>query len=158
MTVDSSSSRRRLLSWFVRGGAAAAGAAIALLAGAVVAPAAPARMRRWRKAARVSDLTPDVPTPVVVTAARRDGWHRARKPHVVFLTLTRANEVRALSASCTHLGCRVSWNAGADRFECPCHKGAYDREGRVISGPPPAPLPPVSARVDLARDEVQVEI
>lgn len=151
-------SRRRLLAWFVRGAAAAAGAAVALLAGAVAVPSAPARMRRWIKAARLSDLSPNTPTPVVVTAARRDGWHRSRKPQVVFLTLTSSNEIRALSATCTHLGCRVEWNSGADRFECPCHKGAYDRDGRVISGPPPAPLPPVSARVDLARDEVHVEI
>ena len=25
-------------------------------------------------------------------------------------------------------------------FKCPCHDGRYDVEGRVISGPPPAPL------------------
>ena len=157
MTSDPSS-RRRLLSWFVQGAVAAAGAALAALAGAVAVPAASSRARKWIKAARVSDLTPDVPTPVVITAARRDGWHRARKPQVVFLTLTKGDEIRALSATCTHLGCRVAWNAAGDRFECPCHKGAYDRDGRVISGPPPAPLPPVAARVDLAADEVHVEI
>ncbi|MEX2271740.1 MAG: Rieske 2Fe-2S domain-containing protein [Vicinamibacterales bacterium] len=158
MSSDPLASRRRLLSWFVRGALTTAGAAVAALAGLIAVPAASVRARRWTRAARFSDLEPNVPTPVIVTTARRDGWHRARRPQVIFLTVTRDDQVRALSATCTHLGCRVSWNAPADRFECPCHRGVYDRDGRVVSGPPPAPLPPVAARVDFARDEVHVEI
>ena len=150
--------RRRILTWFVRAGLSALGAAAAALAGAVAAPRASARAPRWMNAARLSDLEPDVPTPVIISSATADGWHRVRKPRVIFLIANGAGDVRALSATCTHLGCRVSWNAGTDRFECPCHKGAYDRDGRVVSGPPPAPLPPVAARVDAASDEVHVEI
>ena len=134
------------------------GAAVAALAGAVVLPKANAAGRRWIKASRFSDLSPGTPTPVVVAPRATDGWHRTRKPRVVFLTATEAGEVRALSATCTHLGCRVAWNGAADRFECPCHKGAYDRDGRVVAGPPPAPLPAVMVRVDLAADEVLVEL
>ena len=147
-----------MLIWFVRAGLAALSAAVAALAGAVAAPRAIARPARWVRAARFSDLTPDVPTPVVIAVTVEDGWHRGRQPRVVFLTATGAGGVRALSATCTHLGCRVAWNQTADRFECPCHKGAYDRAGRVVSGPPPAPLPPVAARVDLAADEIHVEV
>lgn len=150
--------RRRLLTWFVHAGLSALGLAAAALAGAVATPRASARVPRWMKAARLSDLEPNVPTPVVISAPPADGWHRARRPRVVFLMATDAGDVRALSATCTHLGCRVSWNASTDHFECPCHKGAYDRDGRVVSGPPPAPLPPVAARVDAAGDEVHVEI
>lgn len=151
-------SRRSLLVWFVRAGVTALGAAAAALAGAVALPRASSRPARWVRAARFSDLDPGVPTAITLTAVRDDGWHRARKPRVVFLMATEAGEVRALSATCTHLGCRVSWKAEADRFECPCHQGAYDREGRVIAGPPPAPLPPIAARVDLAADDIHVEI
>ena len=148
-----------MLSWFVRGAATAVGAALAALAGVIVVPPASARARRWIKAARVSDLEPGVPTPIVVTATRHDGWHRARKPRVVFLTLNATgDQVRALSSTCTHLGCRVSWNSQANHFECPCHQGIYDRDGRVVSGPPPAPLPQVGVRLDLAADQVHVEI
>lgn len=150
--------RRRLLVWFVRAGITALGAAAAALAGAVAIPRASSRPARWIKAARFSDLDPGVPTAVTLTAVRDDGWHRARTPRVVFLTATVEGGVRALSATCTHLGCRVSWKAEADRFECPCHQGAYDRDGRVMAGPPPAPLPAVAARVDLAADEIHVEI
>jgi cytochrome b6-f complex iron-sulfur subunit len=50
-------------------------------------------------------------------------------------------ELRAFSAVCTHLGCIVKWQPAAGHvWYCPCHKGTYDREGRVVSGPPPRPL------------------
>jgi cytochrome b6-f complex iron-sulfur subunit len=47
---------------------------------------------------------------------------------------------KALSLVCTHLACIVSWNPEKKEFYCPCHEGFFDGEGKVISGPPPAPL------------------
>jgi len=46
----------------------------------------------------------------------------------------------AFSAHCTHLGCPVRWMPGANLFLCPCHGGAYYRDGSVAAGPPPHPL------------------
>jgi nitrite reductase/ring-hydroxylating ferredoxin subunit len=48
--------------------------------------------------------------------------------------------MRALSTVCPHLGCRVRWQGDQQRFFCPCHNGVFDREGKVVSGPPPRPL------------------
>lgn len=48
---------------------------------------------------------------------------------------------RAFSAVCTHLGCLVKWDAPKGEFLCPCHAAVFDKDGRVVSGPPPAPLP-----------------
>jgi cytochrome b6-f complex iron-sulfur subunit len=50
------------------------------------------------------------------------------------------NEVRALSAICTHLGCTVQLHPKGKKFICPCHQGIYDFNGNVVSGPPPRPL------------------
>ena len=47
---------------------------------------------------------------------------------------------KALSLVCTHLACIVSWNPEKKEFYCPCHEGFFDAEGKVVSGPPPAPL------------------
>jgi len=47
---------------------------------------------------------------------------------------------KAFSLVCTHLACTVSWNAEKKEFYCPCHEGFFDAEGKVVSGPPPAPL------------------
>lgn len=48
--------------------------------------------------------------------------------------------LRAFSLVCTHLACTVIWNGEKREFHCPCHDGFFDGEGRVLSGPPPAPL------------------
>jgi Rieske Fe-S protein len=87
-----------------------------------------------------------------------DGWRRARVPATVFLVWDGAESVRALSATCTHLGCRVSFDREARRFACPCHGGFYDPQGQVVAGPPPAPLGALDARVVADRDEVLVRL
>ncbi len=52
----------------------------------------------------------------------------------------------AFSAVCTHLGCLVKWDTGKKQFLCPCHAAAFDEKGKVVSGPPPAPLVEVSVK------------
>jgi Rieske Fe-S protein len=46
----------------------------------------------------------------------------------------------ARSLLCSHFGCRVQWQPEAQRYRCPCHEGAFDREGQPIAGPPTRPL------------------
>jgi Rieske Fe-S protein len=48
--------------------------------------------------------------------------------------------IRALSATCTHARCAVSWQAQSRQFRCPCHHGTFDSQGFVLSGPPPRAL------------------
>jgi thiosulfate dehydrogenase [quinone] large subunit len=51
----------------------------------------------------------------------------------------------AFDAVCTHAGCTVNYNPAAVRFECPCHGGMFDAHtGRVLQGPPEAPLRPIT--------------
>ena len=57
------------------------------------------------------------------------------------------NELKVLSATCTHLGCKIRWEKHKTRFFCACHKGVFSPDGKVISGPPPRKL-----------DEYQVEV
>lgn len=47
----------------------------------------------------------------------------------------------AYLASCTHLGCTVSYNHPVKLITCACHGGRYDPQtGRNVAGPPPKPL------------------
>jgi len=46
----------------------------------------------------------------------------------------------AFSAVCTHLDCIVQYRKDYGQIYCACHNGRYDLNGRVASGPPPAPL------------------
>jgi Rieske Fe-S protein len=48
--------------------------------------------------------------------------------------------VLGFSQKCTHLGCVVFWSGEDHQFECPCHEGFFNLEGRPIAGPPERPL------------------
>ena len=45
-------------------------------------------------------------------------------------------KVTALSPTCTHAGCTVAFNAAEKSWDCPCHGGRFDTNGKVITGPP----------------------
>jgi cytochrome b6-f complex iron-sulfur subunit len=50
-----------------------------------------------------------------------------------------ADELYAISAICTHLGCTVALQEGGGFF-CPCHGSRFAPSGAVIAGPAPRPL------------------
>jgi Rieske Fe-S protein len=56
------------------------------------------------------------------------------------LVRTPSGELRAFSASCTHLSCIVQYREDLGHIWCACHNGHFDLNGRNVSGPPPAPL------------------
>ena len=63
---------------------------------------------------------------------------------------------RALSATCTHLGCIVQYRGDVQEIWCACHNGFYDLNGRNVSGPPPRPLEVYE--VHLQGDDVVVSL
>jgi Rieske Fe-S protein len=150
--------RRRALALFVNSALALIGTSLAAVLGAFVRPPAPAGGARWVRAGSLGDLTPGVPVPRVLGVSRVDGWYRERTRQTVFLVMDEGGRVRALSATCTHLGCQVRWDADERQFLCPCHGGAYAADGRVLSGPPPRALDAIEARVDPADDAVMVRV
>ena len=70
----------------------------------------------------------------------------------VILIRSAAGDLRALSATCTHLDCTVQYRKDLGVIWCACHNGKYDLTGRNISGPPPRPLD--EYRVVVQGDEV----
>ena len=72
----------------------------------------------------------------------------------VILIRTANDEVRAFSATCTHLDCTVQFRKDFGMTWCACHNGKYDLNGRNISGPPPRPLD--EFRVLIQGDEILI--
>ena len=151
-SVDTSNDRRRFIGRIVAVmQAVMAGTVGVILGGAAVSPAFKHHDEAWLPASPIGDLPIDVPTPVVVGVPRRDGYSQIVEQRTVFLIRTSSSEVAALDSTCTHLGCRVSWDAENQDLRCPCHGGVYDKTGAVKAGPPPAPLASVATRVDAGR-------
>jgi menaquinol-cytochrome c reductase iron-sulfur subunit len=149
--------RRAALTRFVRAGLALMTTTVAGLVGLVASPPPADRARRWRRAASMFDLPAQAPLVTVVAERHDDGWFATRKHSVVFID-REGDGYRALSATCTHLGCRVDYDAARQQYICPCHGGVYARDGRVVSGPPPRPLERVAVRVNTQTADFEVEV
>ncbi len=52
-----------------------------------------------------------------------------------FLYRTEDGGFIAVSSKCTHLGCIIQFNTEHNRFECPCHASAFEKNGKVIMSP-----------------------
>jgi Rieske Fe-S protein len=160
-TTDSSplGGRRRALILFVNAAIAVIGGGLTALLGAFAfGPRARAAQGRWVRAGTTSDLKPDEPVARVLAVSRVDGWYRERARETVFLVWDGDRTIRAMSATCTHLGCQVRWDAKGKKFRCPCHGGVYAADGAVLEGPPPRPLDAIEARIDPADTSVLVRL
>ena len=60
----------------------------------------------------------------------------------------------SLSAVCTHLGCIVQYDREIGHIWCACHNGHFSLTGKVLSGPPPSPLPVYD--VEILNDKIIV--
>jgi menaquinol-cytochrome c reductase iron-sulfur subunit len=45
-------------------------------------------------------------------------------------------QFQVFAINCAHLGCPVRWFPQSELFMCPCHGGAYYKDGSRASGPP----------------------
>jgi Rieske Fe-S protein len=65
----------------------------------------------------------------------------------VVVTQPNTGEFHGFSAVCTHMGCLVNQISGGT-IDCPCHGSQYSiKNGSVVGGPAPSPLPTVSIKV-----------
>ena len=149
--------RRQFFARVVKAIQAAIGGTLGVvLGGSIVSPSLARREERWLPGASLSGLAENAPTPIALRVVREDGYSQIIERRVVLLVKTGESSVTALDPTCTHLGCRVSWDAEARELRCPCHGGVYDHLGQVKSGPPPAPLPKLSTKIDGDKVFIQV--
>lgn len=148
--------RRGFLSWVFAGAAAGLGSMMGIpFAGFVMAPLFRKTERQWIEVDDLSALRPGVPEARRLEFSTRTGFRIAQRAWNVWIWIENGEPI-VLSSECTHLGCNVIWRAREGAFGCPCHGGKFDRQGRVISGPPPAPLPALPTKIREGKLFVQV--
>ena len=127
----------------------AALAAVLPVAGAALAFVLGPLRRRAPKEAVPLDLGPAAafqalragtsgPEEILVERTFEDGYmtRRVKERFAIVRDAGAPSGLVALSTTCSHLGCGVSWNAARNAFLCPCHGGVYGPEGAVVAGPP----------------------
>ena len=65
-----------------------------------------------------------------------------RGTSLVAMSCDTEGQTHMVGATCTHLGCIVSFNAGEQTWDCPCHGSRFTVDGQVLDGPAREPLPP----------------
>jgi menaquinol-cytochrome c reductase iron-sulfur subunit len=151
------SDRRRFLARVVKSIPTVITAVVGVVVGgAILSPAFGRRRQNWLTAASFTDIPENRPLPVTIRVAHADGYNQVVERRTVFLVKTGESDVTALDSTCTHLGCRVGWDAEAKVLRCPCHGGIYDTTGAVKAGPPPQPLTRLVTRVEDGQVQVQL--
>jgi menaquinol-cytochrome c reductase iron-sulfur subunit len=115
----------------------------------VVAPAlAKSQARQWIQLGSVSKVELGTPTLFKVNVSRQTGWIVNQEELSVYVLTENGRDFVAMSNVCTHLGCRIRWITDQGQYYCPCHNGVYDKQGNVVSGPPPRPLDKYQTKVE----------
>lgn len=131
---------------FLKSATGVVGAGIVISLGAVlgvsaVGPTLGNQPSQWVEAGAEKDFPLGGITSVTLHYTRRQAFHKENMEVPVLVRRDSQQDFICFSSSCPHLGCAVSWDELSRRFKCACHGGAFDRDGKVIAGPPPSPLP-----------------
>lgn len=102
----------------------------------------------WVRIGSTGKVELGTPTLFKTTVERQTGWLKNQEEISIYILTNNGRDYIALSNICTHLGCRVRWIANQQEFFCPCHNGVFDKEGNVVSGPPPRPLDRYDVKVE----------
>lgn len=126
--------------------------------GYVVSPAfKKASGEEWIVLGPVSAVEPGTPTPFTFSQTKEVGWKRQRINQTVYAVTGDGQDFKVFSDACTHLSCKVHWEGEREAFVCPCHDGVFDKEGNVVSGPPPKPLYQYESKVENEQLMILVE-
>jgi Rieske Fe-S protein len=102
----------------------------------------------WISLGSLDNYPIGIPTLFNFTITKVNGWERSSHSYGAFVLRKEDQDPIVFSDVCTHLSCRVNWNEEISEFYCPCHAAIFDKNGEVVSGPPPRPLDRYEIRLD----------
>src|SRR5437660_552333 len=115
---------------------------------ALLGPLLQKQKQEWRRVANLNDIAVGETKLISYVNADPLPWAGVTAKSAAWLRRENEQQFVAFSAHCTHLGCPVRWEAGAELFMCPCHGGVYYKDGNVAAGPPPRPLFRYDVRIE----------
>jgi Rieske Fe-S protein len=126
------------------------GAALAIPAIAYIVGPALQRTEKgeWVRLGLTSKIELGTPTLFKTVIQRQSGWIVNENELSAYVLTENGREFIAMSNICTHLGCRVRWIGDQQQFFCPCHNAVFDKDGEVVSGPPPRSLDRYEVKVE----------
>lgn len=160
MDKNDNISRRDTLKLAISAIGAFIGAALGLPAIAyILGPAMKSdKSQDWIRLGSLSKI--EIGTPVLFKpkVKRQSGWIVDEQEFGVFVLTEDGQNYIAMSNICTHLGCRVRWIEDREQFLSPCHNGVFDKQGYVVSGPPPRPLDVFQTKVEDGNIYIQLPV
>ena len=147
MAEDRQLNRRGFIVWAI-GGLISLGMSIPAIA-YIIGPALRRdKAQNWLRLGSTSKVELGTPTLFKTKIQRQAGWIVNEEELSVYVRTDNGRDFVAMSNICTHLACRVRWIAERQEFFCPCHNGVYDKDGKVLAGPPPRPLDRYEVKVE----------
>jgi len=116
--------------------------------GYIISPAFKKVHKKWVRIGLVRKVKIGIPTLFKNRVIRKVGWEKTTSTNMMYALTDDGKSFTVLSNVCTHLGCRVHWESGKNAYLCPCHGGVFDKEGRVLAGPPPRPLDRYEVKIE----------
>jgi Rieske Fe-S protein len=122
--------RRGILKGLVAGAAAVVTAPILYVGARFIGYVRKSDSNQTSATVAFSDLTPEAPSKLIQI-----------NDEPIIVVREKNDAIRAFTATCTHLGCTVSYRPDQPGFYCKCHQGRYDDNGVNIPGTrPKSPL------------------
>ncbi len=144
-----SPSRRKFFKYLVNSIGTAIAAILAVpLGGLYVLPALRKPKVVWKECGPVDDFAVGEIKLVPLKPLQKRQWPEDWGKEAAFVYRESEEDFVVYNLHCTHVGCRVNWSPRARRFFSPCHGGVFDKDGRVLSGPPPRPLDRYEVKIE----------
>jgi len=115
-----------------------------------LSPAFKQKKDSWIDLGPAGDIPQANPVKLDYIQRQNDGWLTVEGRNSVWIIRDGVN-VTAFNPHCTHLGCPYRWDDKRNEFLCPCHGGVFDKQGNVVSGPPPRPLDRYLTKIEEGR-------
>lgn len=146
---------------FIKGASCLVGAGIVGALGTVlgvtsVQPTLGKQNFQWVDVGKEEEFPVGSISSVTLHFTRSQAFHSEQIEFPVLIRRLSEQDFICFSSSCPHLGCAVSWDELSQRFRCACHGGAFNKDGEVIAGPPPSPLPRLPWKVESGTLKVEV--